>query len=179
MARKTSLREFQQNFAKRLHDLSSHSSVSSKLGFQVGSEHYLVTLSDVSEVIPVPGTVAVPQTEPWFKGVANVRGKLYSLVDFSAFQGGAASAAGADRRVMLIHEKIIEGAGILVGRMLGLRNTESFTAEPAEPTPKPWIKQRYRDGNGVQWIELDLANLARNPVFLNVGLSQTRSPLQQ
>ena len=76
MARRTSLREFQQSVAQRLRDLASRKSVASKLGFQVGSQNWLVTLTDVSEVIPVPAVMPVPRTEDWFAGVANVRGKI-------------------------------------------------------------------------------------------------------
>jgi twitching motility protein PilI len=170
MARKTSLREFQQKFAERLRDLSSRKTVASKLGFQVGSDNWLVNLSDVSEVIPVPNFFEVPQTEAWFRGVSNVRGKLYSTIDFSAFQGGDTINAGTERRVVLIHEKIIEGSGLLVSRMLGLRNPETFTEDVGHDTSKPWIKARFRDQNSVVWLELDLETLARETRFLEVGL---------
>ena len=55
-------------------------------------------------MIPVPPITPVPLTRPWFRGVANVRGNLYSVVDFAAFVGvGAvevdrARAPGAARR---------------------------------------------------------------------------------
>jgi twitching motility protein PilI len=171
MARKTSLREFQQRVAERLRDLSSRKTVASKLGFQVGEDNWLVNLADVSEVIPVPHFFTVPQTQDWFRGVSNVRGKLYSTIDFSAFQGGNVIGPGMERRVVLIHERILEGAGMLVSRMLGLRNPETFATEPA-PTSgeRPWVKGRYRDGNGAVWLELDLDALARETRFLEVGL---------
>lgn len=171
MARKTSLREFQQNVAQRLRDLASRKAVASKLGFQVGTENWLVNLSDVSEVIPVPTTVSVPMTQPWFRGVANIRGKLYSVADFSAFQGSAAVGPGMDRRVILISDRLIEGAGLLVNRMLGLRNPELFKPDPDLPTasPRPWIKGSYRDAAGEPWHELDLPALAGNVRFLEVG----------
>ena len=170
MARKTSLREFQQNFALKLRDLSSRKTVASKLGFQVGADNYFVTLSDVSEVIPLPLFVTVPQTQSWFRGVSNVRGKLYSTIDFSAFQGATATTPSMERRVILIHEKLIEGSGLLVNRMLGLRNPETFTLESGPDTERPWIKARYRDPNAVIWLELDLSVLARDARFLEVGL---------
>lgn len=170
MARKTSLREFQQNFALKLRDLSSRKTVPSKLGFQVGADNYFVTLSDVSEVIPVPPYVAVPQTQSWFRGVSNVRGKLYSTIDFSAFQGAAATTSSMERRVILIHEKLIEGSGLLVNRMLGLRNPETFTLESGPDSERPWIKARYRDPNAAIWLELDLSVLASDARFLEVGL---------
>lgn len=179
MARKTSLREFQQNVAQRMRDLASRQSVASKLGFQVGAENWLVTLSDVSEVIPVPTPVVVPLTRPWFRGVANVRGKLYAVTDFSAFQGQANIPAGIERRVILIAERLIEGSGLLVSRMLGLRNPEQLTALPLEDADieRPWLKARFRDPAGVLWNELDLTKLASNLTFLEVGLVAAGSTL--
>jgi twitching motility protein PilI len=170
MARKTSLREFQQNVAQRLRDLASRKTVSSKLGFQVGDENWLVTLSDVSEVIPVPKTITVPMTLAWFRGVANIRGKLYSVVDFSAFQDRGTTGPGMERRVILISERLIEGSGLLVSRMLGLRNPEQLVVEQSDLSlSRPWIKASFRDPAGVLWHELDLPALAGNMQFLEVG----------
>jgi twitching motility protein PilI len=170
MARKTSLREFQQNVAKRLSELSLRKTVASKLGFQVGNDNWFVSLADVSEVIPVPTFVSVPRTQPWFRGVSNVRGKLYSTVDFAAFQGDEPIVPGIERRVILISEKLLEGSGFLVNRMLGLRNPESFTAESSADSARPWIKARYRDPDNAVWHELDLEALSRETRFLEVGV---------
>jgi len=171
MARKTSLREFQQNVAQRIRDLASQKTVASKLGFQVGTENWLVTLTDVSEVIPVPKTITVPMTLPWFRGVANIRGKLYSVVDFAAFQGEGPIGPGMERRVILISDRLIEGSGVMVSRMLGLRNPEHFTAEAMQgiAAERPWIKAMYRDPAGVIWHELDVTALVGNRQFLEVG----------
>lgn len=171
MARKTSLREFQQNVAQRIRDLASQKTVASKLGFQVGAENWLVTLSDVSEVIPMPNTVIVPMTRSWFRGVANIRGKLYSVVDFAAFQGESAIGPGTERRVILIADRLIEGSGLMVTRMLGLRNPEQFTAQPLPGgvRHRPWIKATFREPGGALWHELDVVALVGNIQFLEVG----------
>ena len=173
MARKISLREFQQNVAQRIRDLGSQKSVVSKLGFQIGAENWLVNLADVSEVIPVPTTVGVPLTLPWFRGVANVRGKLYSVADFAAFQGGAAISPGAERRVILIADRLLEGSGLMVSRMLGLRSPDQFSTEPTASgstgATRPWVKAKYRDHAGVIWQELDVAALVGELGFLEVG----------
>ena len=169
MARKISLREFQQRVAERIRDLATRRDFASRLGFQVGTENWLVNLTDVSEVIPVPKFVPVPKTQSWFKGVANVRGKLHSVVDFCAFQGGDAIGNANERRVVLINERIIEGSGLLVTRMLGLRNPESFErAEHVEPD-RPWLTAKLTDANGAVWLELNLVALAHHVRFLEVG----------
>ena len=171
MARKSSLREFQQSLAQRLRDAASRKTVLSRLGFQVGQEKWLVNLSDVSEVIPFPNIVPVPLTLPWYRGVANIRGKLYSIADFAAFQEQPAIGIGMERRVILVAEKLIEGSGLVVSRMLGLHNPEQFTPESSDTfVAKPWIKGAYRDAGGTRWYELDLSGLTRDARFLEVGV---------
>lgn len=168
MARKSSLREFQRNVAERLRDPSKLRAYASKLGFQVGEESWFVSLADVAEVIPVPAFVPVPQTKSWFQGVANIRGKLYSVADFSAFQGKAPIVSGAERRVVLINERLLEASGIVVSRMMGLRNPENFTRESVDD-PRPWVRGTYVDQGGARWFELDVAALAKSTSFLEVG----------
>jgi twitching motility protein PilI len=170
MARKTSLREFQMNFAQRLRDLSTKKTSSSKLGFQVGSENWFVDLADVSEVIPVPNLVTVPLTQDWFKGISNIRGKLYSIADFSQFQGSSATPINVERRVVLIHEKLIEGSGLMVSRMMGLRNPELFSLESNGVEGKSWVRATFLDAAGARWHELDVVALTKNAKFLEVSL---------
>jgi len=169
MARRTSLREYQLSVAARLRDLASRNAVASKLGFQVGVDSWFVSLTDVSEVIPVPVIMPVALTKAWFRGVANVRGNLYSIADFSAFQGAEPIGPGIERRVILIVDKQIAGSGLMVSRMLGLRNPEQFVAESASGALLPWIKGIYRDATGARWHELDVAALVREERFLEVG----------
>ena len=169
MARRTGLREFQLSVAERLRTASTRSALSSKLGFQVGSENWFVALHQVSEVIPVPQTVTVPRTHSWFRGVANIRGNLYGMLDFSAFQGGEAISSGMERRVILVSDRLIGGAGLLVSRMLGLRNPEQFTALPRPADAPAWVGGAYSDAGGVRWLELDLPALAGEQRFLEVG----------
>lgn len=170
MARKISLREFQQGVAERLRDAVSRKTVLSRLGFRVGDENWLVNLADVSEVIPLPNIIPVPMTLPWFRGVANVRGKLYSIADFAAYQHHTPIGPGAERRVILIAERLIEGSGFIVGRMLGLHNPEQFTADALRTDPaRPWIGGALRDAGGARWYELDLSALTRETRFLEVG----------
>ena len=169
MSRRTGLREFQLNVAERIRTASTRAAAASKLGFQVGAENWFVALHQVNEVIPVPPAVPVPLTHSWFRGVANIRGNLYSMVDFAAYQGAEAISPGAERRVILISDKLVGGAGLLVSRMLGLRNAEQFTAAPRPPDAAPWVGGVFTDAGGSRWLELDLPALVREQRFLEVG----------
>ena len=169
MARRQGLREFQLSVAEKLRTATTRTALASKLGFQVGSDNWFVALQEVNEVIPVPTLVPVPLTQPWFRGVANVRGNLYSMIDFAAFQGGDVIPTGMERRVILASDRLIAGAGLLVSRMLGLRNPEQFTALPRPGDAPAWVGGAYSDAGGTRWLELDFPALAREPRFLEVG----------
>ena len=167
--RRGQLRAFQLSVAERLRTAGTRAATASKLGFQVGAENWCVPLHQVSEVIPVPQTVPVPLTHSWFRGVANVRGNLYSMVDFAAFQGADPIGPGMERRVILVSERLIGGAGLLVSRMLGLRNPEQFNTLPRPAGAPAWLAGAYADAGGTRWLELDLPALVREQRFLEVG----------
>lgn len=170
MARKTNLREFQQRVNQRLAEAQQRKAVASKLGFLVAGQNWFVNLDEVSEVIPVPTMVPVPLTASWYAGIANVRGNLFSVVDFAAFQGREASGgSGLERRVILVSDKLVTGSGIIVSRMLGLRNPEQFERLGTDGESVPWLAGVYRDSTGVQWRELDVSALVNSAAYLDVA----------
>ena len=169
MARRTGLREFQLSVAERIRTAASRAALSSKLGFQVGGDNWFVALNQVNEVIPVPPIVAVPLTHSWFRGVSNIRGNLYSVLDFSAFQGGDPTPGGMERRVILVSDRLVPGAGLLVSRMLGLRNPEQFTPAQRPANAPAWVAGAYTDAGATRWLELDLPALVKEQRFLEVG----------
>jgi len=170
MGRRTGLREFQLSVAERLRTAAaSRTALSSKLGFQVGADNWFVALHQVSEVIPVPPSMPVPLTHSWFRGVANVRGNLYGILDLAAFQGGDPTSPGVERRVILVSDRLVGGAGLLVSRMLGLRNPEQFNVAARPAGAAPWVGGVFTDAGGTRWMELDLPALVREQRFLEVG----------
>jgi twitching motility protein PilI len=130
---------------------------------QVGSEFWLVDMSDISEVLsPLPLT-RVPLTKPWYCGVANVRGNLYSIVDLGVYTGGAAIPQEGQSRVMLVGQKFAFNAGLLVSRVLGLRNSADWKSSEQEG------KVTLQDEDGQVWHKLEMANLLQQPEFLQIG----------
>jgi twitching motility protein PilI len=169
MAERLSLRDYQRELAERLRTAGSSQSAS-KLGIQVGAESWLVELADAGEVIPVPPLTPVPLTRHWFKGLANVRGKLYSVVDFPAFLGGSPVGAGEHARLVLLNERFRTAAALLVDRSLGLRNPTQLEARESDGETPAWHKGQYADEDGRIWKELDVLQLAQSPDFLGVGV---------
>lgn len=170
-AAKLDLRTFQQELATRLATKTAAQVESSRLGLACGDDRWLIRLADAGEVVTLPEIAPVPLTQPWYLGVANIRGNLYSVVDFARYQGRGEPAAGAQARLVLFGPRAGEiNAGLVVSRVLGLRNvSELAPAAPPQGAPA-WYGQRWMDGDGHAWQEIDLAILAKDSTFLQVGL---------
>jgi len=163
------LKEFQEALARRLRDASAVES-SMRLGLECGGQRYLLRLEEAGEVLPVPPLCPVPLTRSWFLGLANVRGNLVAVVDLAEFAGGAATARGAEARLVLFAERFGARSSLLAARMLGLKNLSGFESCGRESAP-PWVRACYVDksGGAVVWRELDMGDLFANESFLQVS----------
>lgn len=169
MANRISLREFQKDLAERLSSARRGESSNALLGVQAGQEYWLLDLADAGEILPAPELTQVPLTFPWFDGIANIRGSLYAVVDFSAFQGGAATALNSDNRLMLVGNRFGTNGALRVSRALGLRNLDEMAIQQEEDA-RPWVGEKYLDRQGRVWRRLILKNLLSHPQFLEIGV---------
>jgi twitching motility protein PilI len=168
VAERLSLKDYQRELVNRLKEAGS-GRMASKLGMQIGAETWLVDLGDAGEVIPVPQVTPVPLTKPWFKGVANVRGNLFSVVDFPAFLGVGVVAVSEHSRLLLIGERFRTAAALLIDRSLGLRNPDQLRPRQAGAEAPPWLRGEFDDAEGRGWKELDMPQLVRHAEFLAVS----------
>ena len=170
MAKRISLREFQQSLAERLTSAHRGEARRALLGVASGGEHWLFDLADSGEVVPLPPLTTVPLTKPWFSGMANIRGTLYSVVDFSAFRGGEPTRRNANARLLLIGAKHGSNSALLVDRTLGLRSPDDLEAMPGEASGPGWMGGMLQDAQGHQWAQMKLKELLADPAFLDIGL---------
>jgi twitching motility protein PilI len=169
VARQISLREFQQGLAQRLREAQTEAEPTSRLGVQAGSSNWLLKLDDAGEMLPLPDVSGVPLTRSWYLGLANIRGVLSSVVDFSAFAGGEATARTPECRLLLVAERFQSFSGLVISRMLGLKNVQSM--QPVEEAgSRPWIAGAFRDDDGRLWHELNIGALVAHEDFLHVGV---------
>jgi len=171
MARQISLREFQQSLAQRLREAQAASEQSSRLGVQAGESLWLLRLDETDEVLPLPTISPVPLTQPWYLGLANIRGVMANVVDFGAFLGDEPTVRTPECRLVLVADRFQSYSGLLISRMMGLRNLQNLEASEtaAASEQKPWAGTMYRDPEGRTWNELNMAALVAHENFLNVG----------
>ncbi|MEP6701580.1 MAG: chemotaxis protein CheW [Betaproteobacteria bacterium] len=167
---KINLRAFQQELSERLKHKTAAQVDSLRLALECGGASWLVRLGDTGEVVPMPEPVSVPLTKPWFLGVANIRGSLYGMIDFGSFLTGEHTTRGIGARLVLLGPRFSEmRAGLVVNRVLGLRNLADFSPVDGG-TPRAWASRLWRDKTDAEWRELDLPRLVQDQQFLQVGI---------
>lgn len=170
VAKRISLRDFQRQLSDRLSVAMAGESERALLGFQSGQEYWLTDLADSGEIIPLPPLAPVPLVKPWFRGIANIRGTLYNVIDFSAFQGGEATTVNADTRLLIPNARLEVGSALMVARALGLRAADGLEARPSVSDPRPWVSGEFDDNQGHAWKLLAFEALLTSSQFLDVAV---------
>jgi len=169
VAKTSNLREFQEAILAKLKDATSHVGVesSSRLGVSVGSKKFLINLSEVKEVLPVPPILSVPLTKPWFLGAANVRGNLYNITDLAQFLEMPPTPKSINNRILLLSTESTTQVALLVDSLVGLRSVQGMHLQPgSNDSNQLFSKQTYTDDDNNEWLELDIEALVHDKDFV-------------
>jgi len=185
--RRSRLRQYQVQLLERMQAAQATGSTAAReLGVLIGTRHCLLDLTQVGEIVPFQSVAAVPLTQPWYLGLANVRGSLVGVIDLAAYWGappGAPlaappaadpatqadpSAVGAGSRLLTFAAAIKLPCALLASRALGLRRLTDMRPDGVDTAAPAWCAERHVDTDGQSWTRLDLAGLAREPRFLHV-----------
>jgi twitching motility protein PilI len=165
-ARRARLRQYQEQLLARMQAArTSNGARAHQLGVEIGGARYLLDLVEAGEIVPLPPLAPVPLTQPWYLGLANVRGHLLGVVDLARYfdpdTGSAPAAAVPASGARLVTFASVLGfpCALLVGRVVGLRHAADMAG----------VDGRLRDPEGQEWIPLSLAALAREERFLQVA----------
>jgi len=169
-----SLKALQERLASRLAEAREGGSDASWLAVEARGQRYLLPLVHAGEIFPVPFVQRVPYTQPWFLGVAALRGGLMGVVDLGGLlQPDAPLSSGqvavSDAKLVALNQALGVNAALWVDRLVGLRGINMFVgAAPRAASDSPVFAQRLTDTHGEQWQELNLQALAEWPAFLSV-----------
>ena len=165
-ARRTRLREYQEQLLERMQAARSGSGAPiQQLGMQVGGVRYLLDLLEAGEIVPIVPLTRVPLTQPWYLGLANVRGTLVGVIDLARYLGeepapaAASPAAAPGLRLVTFAPGLGFNCALLAERVFGLRQASAMQREG----------EALRDAEGLLWTPLSLAALVREERFLHVA----------
>ncbi len=174
-ARSIRLRAYQDQLLERMQAANSGNGVPIRqLGMQVGARRYLLDLLEAGEIVPPVPLARVPLTQPWYLGLANVRGSLVGVIDLARYLGLGETPIGAEARFVTFAPGLGMNCALLVSRILGLKNPDTLitVAETTEPSSRPsWQGEQLRDKESdlpTTWRRLHTAALLGDPGFLDI-----------
>jgi twitching motility protein PilI len=158
--RRSRLRQYQLQLLERMQAARTNSSLAAgELGVQIGEQRYLLDLTQAGEVLPVGALCAVPLTQPWYLGLANLRGNLVGVIDYARYIGQGSTAIGPDSRLVSFAAGLGFNCALLVSRVAGLRHAGDMVQ----------VGPRLRDLDANEWQTLDLAALCQDSRFLQIA----------
>lgn len=158
--RRARLRQYQQQLLERMQAARiSGGTRLHQLGVMIGTERFLIDLTQTGEIVPLAPVCAVPLTQPWYLGLSNIRGNLVGIIDYARYLDAGATAVAPDSRMLTFAQGLGFNCAILVNRVLGLRQASDMQV----------AGERLVDADNNEWLVLDLAELVQDPRFLHVA----------
>jgi len=165
-----SLRDFSAQLAQRLAEAPARELQAARLGVRIANRGYLVDMTSVGEVVPLASIARVPWTRPWFRGLANVRGRLVGVYDLPQMAGEEPLRDEQALQLLVLGESLKVNAALLITRAFGLRSAKDLDALPETGAEAPWEGARFRDSGGTTLTELNLARLVADERFASIGI---------
>ncbi|RUA32772.1 MAG: chemotaxis protein CheW [Bacteroidetes bacterium] len=97
--------------------------------FRLGDEEYGLQIGQIKEVVPTPHITRLPQTPPYVKGVANIRGNIIAVVDLEEKFGLKQESDEAANNYTLVVESDEVKMGVLVRELPNTLNVKQSQIE--------------------------------------------------
>ncbi|MEY1660730.1 chemotaxis protein CheW [Isoalcanivorax beigongshangi] len=145
----------------------------SGIGVVLGGVRLVAPLDQVAEILNQPPYTRVPGVLNWLKGVANVRGRLMTVMDLPGFLDLPSTVPERRRRLLVVDEGDLY-TGMAVDEVLGMQHFPPSawrdTPPPVSGPLAPYIDGAY-ERDGQWWPVLSLHRLVDDPRFLDVARS--------
>ena len=139
--------------------------------FKVDETDVAVPAVGEFEIVPAQEVVPVPLSMSWVRGMTNVRGDIYTVVDFSEFIGGKKSRVGPGTNLFLLPDKQLRSALLISGRV----SLRSFSVDAPLGSKynlperlRPYVGSVIRAEESL-WGVLDVEKLCSSPAFARIG----------
>ena len=139
--------------------------------FRVEDTDIAVPAEGEFEIVPSQAVIPVPLSMSWVRGMTNVRGEIYTVVDFSEFIGGATTRAGQGTNLFLLPDKTLKSALLISGRV----SLKSFAVDAPLGSKynlpellRPYVSSVVRSDEQL-WGVLDVDRLCSSPAFSRIG----------
>lgn len=150
---------------RKLPDKADKQTLWTGIGFNLLGERFVASMGEVVEMLPVPQSTRLPGVKNFVTGIANVRGRLMTLLDLTLFFGERSSVARSARRVLVVDDE--DGYfGFLVDESMGMQHfpQDGFSRQLGQIQDqfKPFLLGSYRIA-GTLWPVMSLHTILTDP----------------
>lgn len=140
--------------------------------FRIGKDYLVSQLGEVVEILEYPELSRMPLTQPWVRGIANVRGSLLPVIDLCAYLNGEVTTLTNRTRVLVIDFQGLY-TGLVVDEVPGIKRFTDDEYSGSDPGAaaclQPWLQNGFLRGDQV-WNIFNLHALAQTPGFLQAAV---------
>lgn len=129
----------------------------------------VLPINDVLELAVCENITPVPLTRTWVRGLTNVRGQLYTVIDLSVFLGGVETRLSRDARIVMLGDGGL-GACLLVYNVMGMKVFRDEDSGPVPDNVPADVRNYFKGGiesDSRHWAILDAAALRSDERFLD------------
>lgn len=140
--------------------------------YRIGHNNVVSQFGEVVEILDVPELSRVPLTQPWVRGIANIRGNLLPVIDLSGCLTGGVTRITGKTRVLVIDYNGFY-SGLIVDEVHGMKHfmDNEYSVEDAQVDEYllPYTQHVFRRGDQ-SWAVFSLHALADSPQFLQAAV---------
>jgi twitching motility protein PilI len=141
------------------------------IGFRLAGHDLVASMEQVREVLTDPIASRVPGSKNWVRGLANVRGRLVTVVDLAEFLQSPREARVRGQRALFAERGDLQVA-LLVDDVYGAKQLREDTrTEDVGAVPgvlRPYVTNRFVSATE-QWSLFDVGRILSDPQFLNAA----------
>ncbi|HEY5601766.1 MAG TPA: chemotaxis protein CheW [Gammaproteobacteria bacterium] len=142
------------------------------IGFRIGGLNLVAPLKQVNEILHYPRLTAVPGTQRWVKGVANIRGTLLPIVDLQGFLQDKPLPQTVKSRVLVVKREDLS-VGLVVSEVLGLKHFQDHekvtSVSRFDEALRGYVHGAFKQ-NSEEILVFSMYTLADNPAFFQVAV---------
>ena len=143
----------------------------SGLGFRVDNLQLVAPLDQVTEVLTATSITVVPGTKRWVKGIANVRGNLYTIIDLPEYFAKRPVEINDKARFLVLNRPGLHAA-LVVNEVFGLRHFDEATEKQDISSLSDAVFEHVGGAflrDNVLWGIFDFHSLVESPAFIHVA----------
>lgn len=129
-----------------------------RFGYRIGTHHFVLDKSLLTELVIKPVIYPIPQSPPWLNGVINLRGTVVPVVDLS--QSLNTVFYNSPGEYVLVIDKGVEALALLVDTPpASLTNPAPQTTTVVPHSIKPEFTSAGVQSDQMSWMQLDVKGL--------------------